>query len=207
MSDGRDGSREEIGIGDHAFLSDCRTAALISPDGGVDWMCVPRFDAELRTGETAVLALGHDGAGAPSTVEEAHRWLETSRSSWEGWAGRADHEGIGAEHVHRGAPVLRGLLHADSGGLVAAPTTSLPEWPGGPRNWDHRYPPVSDRGGHEPRRGREPGRLARVGPQPSAGHRGRGRPETTTVTVTRTRRGRRYARRRHLSPGRRETGR
>ncbi|WP_237105264.1 glycoside hydrolase family 15 protein [Nonomuraea sp. MG754425] len=249
-------------IGSYAFLSDCHTAALVAPDGAVEWMCVPRFDGPslfarildrrrggawelhvedasvagrgyldetlvlrtrwenaagavvvhdflamsptptgdglapvrllvrwarcergravvrsrmlarpgygarearwtlrdgvleedsglilagvrepesrtvLREGESLALMLDYTGAGPGG---EPGRLLEDTVRSWRSWSARSGYAGVGAKEVRHSAIVLRGLLYDEGGGLLAAPTTSLPEWPGGPRNWDYRY--------------------------------------------------------------------
>ena len=69
---------------------------------------------------------------------------ETERF-WRGWVdgGRfPDHPW--REHLQRSALTLKGLTYAPTGALLAAPTTSLPEHPGGRRNWDYRYTWVRD---------------------------------------------------------------
>ncbi|WP_125611903.1 glycoside hydrolase family 15 protein [Specibacter cremeus] len=58
---------------------------------------------------------------------------------WEKWAARYNQDGKYAPAVERSLLVLRALTHEDTGGIVAAPTTSLPEDFGGARNWDYRY--------------------------------------------------------------------
>lgn len=58
---------------------------------------------------------------------------------WQDWASRYAHEGPYYEEVMRSLLVLRALTHEETGGIVAAATTSLPEQFGGSRNWDYRY--------------------------------------------------------------------
>ncbi len=65
--------------------------------------------------------------------------LETTEAFWRDWADRCTHTGEWHEDVHASLLVLKALCYAPTGGLVAAPTTSLPEWAGGVRNWDYRY--------------------------------------------------------------------
>ena len=75
--------------------------------------------------------------------------LRSTEAFWLGWVHRADaplHAITARWHpwVERAEITLKLLSEGDSGGFVAAPTTSLPEWPGGPRNWDYRYVWVRD---------------------------------------------------------------
>ncbi len=259
-------------IEDYAIISDCRTAALVSRGGGIDWFCAPRYDsaslfgALLGTeehgcwrlaptdpgavptrrydGDTMILVtrweaadgvaevhefmptsggrvdivrrivgvsgavefetelrmrfdyarampwvhqIGDDDAPAleatagPDTlvvrgiplhpVDHAHRgavvvsvgdtvdlvasWfhsyradpgaldvdtaLAATRDWWTRWVSRLDQTGPHRDEVVRSLLVLRALTHEDTGGIVAAATTSLPEEFGGERNWDYRY--------------------------------------------------------------------
>ncbi|MDT0326869.1 glycoside hydrolase family 15 protein [Nocardiopsis lambiniae] len=105
----------------------------IDDDGDVEWRTT------LSEGETSFLALDHLEGERSIDAREARDLLEETVTAWRAWSARCDYQGVGAEHVHRSALVLRGLLHEETGGLIAAPTTSLPEWPGGERNWDYRY--------------------------------------------------------------------
>ena len=65
--------------------------------------------------------------------------VEQTAALWEEWASSCDHSGPYREAVVRSLLVLRVLTHGGTGGIVAAPTTSLPEQFGGPRNWDYRF--------------------------------------------------------------------
>ena len=78
----------------------------------------------------------HEHQPKPLDVEEA---LAATRSWWQGWASGIAHEGPHHDEVVRSLLVLRGLTNKDTGGIVAAATTSLPEQFGGARNWDYRF--------------------------------------------------------------------
>jgi GH15 family glucan-1,4-alpha-glucosidase len=70
--------------------------------------------------------------GAAAQVDETERW-------WREWSSRCTYQGEWRDAVVRSFIVLKALTYAPTGGLVAAPTTSLPEAWGGVRNWDYRY--------------------------------------------------------------------
>ncbi|MGC4935161.1 glycoside hydrolase family 15 protein [Gordonia sp. DT30] len=65
--------------------------------------------------------------------------LAATRDWWIEWSGHIEHEGPYRDQVVRSLVTLRALSNPDTGGIVAAATTSLPEMPGGERNWDYRY--------------------------------------------------------------------
>ncbi len=65
--------------------------------------------------------------------------LEATEAWWSAWSARAQCSGPYRAQVMRSLITLKALTYAPTGGIVAAPTTSLPEAIGGPRNWDYRY--------------------------------------------------------------------
>ncbi|APU17838.1 glycoside hydrolase family 15 protein [Actinoalloteichus fjordicus] len=74
----------------------------------------------------------------PAWVDPAECLRRTERF-WREWAGKIQYTGPCEGSVRRSLITLKGLIYAPSGGIVAAPTTSLPEALGGSRNWDYRY--------------------------------------------------------------------
>jgi GH15 family glucan-1,4-alpha-glucosidase len=80
----------------------------------------------------------------PATDADCSRRLEDTIAFWQAWIRRGQFEGAHSAHVRRSALVLKALIHAPTGAVVAAPTTSLPERIGGGRNWDYRYTWIRD---------------------------------------------------------------
>jgi GH15 family glucan-1,4-alpha-glucosidase len=70
---------------------------------------------------------------------DAEQALDESESYWLEWASRCTHIGDYHDEIHQSLLVLKALTYAPTGGIVAAPTTSLPEQLGGERNWDYRF--------------------------------------------------------------------
>lgn len=70
---------------------------------------------------------------------DAEKELAHTARFWQGWAQRCDPDGPYRDAIVRSLITLKALTFAPTGGIVAAPTTSLPEQPGGVRNWDYRY--------------------------------------------------------------------
>jgi GH15 family glucan-1,4-alpha-glucosidase len=70
---------------------------------------------------------------------DAEAALRETEAFWREWSSRCGYTGPYRDAVLESLIVLKGLTYRPTGGIVAAPTTSLPEWPGGERNWDYRY--------------------------------------------------------------------
>ncbi|WP_314146678.1 glycoside hydrolase family 15 protein [uncultured Leifsonia sp.] len=94
----------------------------------------------VTAGQTVDLSMtwfpSHRAAPEAVDVEKA---LAQTRSWWTDWASGCDHDGPYRDQVVRSLILLRALTHLETGGIVAAATTSLPEAFGGERNWDYRY--------------------------------------------------------------------
>jgi len=106
-------------------------------DGGA-----ARGTARLREGESSFCALtwGENHLGSPRSAPEALERLDSTEDFWRKWLRDGDFpDHPWRIHLQRSALVLKGLTYAPTGAILAAPTTSLPESPGGERNWDYRY--------------------------------------------------------------------
>jgi alpha,alpha-trehalase len=95
----------------------------------------------LKAGEQVYCALSWaEGLSAPSDIGQANASLDATTRFWRAWLGRAravDH--AYREALDRSALAIKGLTYMPTGATVAALTTSLPETPGGERNWDYRF--------------------------------------------------------------------
>ena len=95
----------------------------------------------LRAGERLFCALSWaEELAGPASADEAEAQLTATALFWRTWLDRArpiDHRW--REPIERAALTIKGLTYMPTGALVAALTTSLPETPGGERNWDYRY--------------------------------------------------------------------
>ncbi|HSH21424.1 MAG TPA: glycoside hydrolase family 15 protein [Candidatus Caenarcaniphilales bacterium] len=113
------------------------------PTHGENLRTVARFTA--RPGETVSFVLGwHPSHTPPREPPHAGGALESTLDWWRAWCGRMRYEGEWVAEVQHSLMVLKALTYAPTGGMVAAPTTSLPEQIGGVRNWDYRYCWVRD---------------------------------------------------------------
>ena len=104
-----------------------------------------RAVSTLKAGETAFVALAFSDHPGPKTYDEAYERLVQTADYWHQWLAHGtfpDHPW--RQYLQRSALTLKGLSYSPTGAMIAAATTSLPETPGGERNWDYRYSWVRD---------------------------------------------------------------
>ncbi|MBC9881887.1 glycoside hydrolase family 15 protein [Bradyrhizobium sp. INPA01-394B] len=97
-------------------------------------------DFEIKAGETVpfVLTYGPSHLDPPEAIDPDLALQETE-TFWHEWSSRSTHDGEYRDLVMRSLITLKALTFGPTGGIVAAPTTSLPEKLGGSRNWDYRF--------------------------------------------------------------------
>jgi GH15 family glucan-1,4-alpha-glucosidase len=130
------------------YDTDGRTAAVSGPDALWLDTSVPGTEKDgalhhsftIAAGTWVAFALSWQPSHAPAPeVPDAETALKQTVAFWETWAGQLVYDGPHREPVIRSLITLKALTYAPTGGIVAAPTTSLPEELGGVRNWDYRY--------------------------------------------------------------------
>ncbi len=95
---------------------------------------------ELEKGEERWMVLRYDDDDIhPVDRYESSRKLDNTAAFWQRWSAKVRYRGPYRGMVKRSALALKLLTHAETGALIAAPTTSLPETVGGIRNWDYRF--------------------------------------------------------------------
>jgi GH15 family glucan-1,4-alpha-glucosidase len=127
-----DGMRRAVAGPDMVLL---RTTATLR---GEDFKTVGEFT--VGPGETVSFTLTHMSSYLPAPVaENPLDQLRATQQFWLDWTATSRVSGPWADAVNRSLITLKALTYARTGGIVAAPTTSLPEHVGGPRNWDYRF--------------------------------------------------------------------
>jgi GH15 family glucan-1,4-alpha-glucosidase len=104
---------------------------------GVD--LTTRAEFTVRAGEKAPFHLAWHPSHETASHLDPMAAVDDTCAWWEGWAGRCNYQSEWRDIVLRSLITLKALTFAPTGGIVAAPTTSLPEFIGGVRNWDYRY--------------------------------------------------------------------
>ena len=119
----------------------------VDVDDDMAWSRVDHT-AQLVEGDERWIAMHYRRAERPPPervdAEELAARLQGTIDFWHAWVDRCSYEGRWRDEVVRSALVLKGLTDARTGGIAAAPTTSLPEDPGGERNFDYRYVWIRD---------------------------------------------------------------
>ncbi len=129
-------------------LSDGQLRAIAGPDmvtlqsdaesHGEDLTTVADFS--VAAGQRVAFVLSYCASHLPPPpVVDAEQSLRETETYWRDWSAKCSYRGEWQEAVRRSLITLKALTYAPTGGLVAAPTTSLPELLGGVRNWDYRY--------------------------------------------------------------------
>ncbi|OJU28858.1 MAG: glucoamylase [Nitrobacter sp. 62-13] len=127
---------------DRALLAVCGPDMLVlrTPveTRGQDMTTVADF--EVSAGQTVpfVMAYGASHFEVPPPVDVAEA-LKQTEAFWKEWCGKFEYDGPYRDIAMRSLVALKAMIYAPSGGIVAAPTTSLPEKLGGARNWDYRF--------------------------------------------------------------------
>ncbi|MCJ0872530.1 glycoside hydrolase family 15 protein [Streptomyces sp. AP-93] len=97
-------------------------------------------DFTVRAGQRVTFALSWQPSDQdPPPIPDAAEAMESTEKFWQQWSSHCTYQGPHREAVMRSLITLKALTYAPTGGIVAAPTTSLPEEIGGSRNWDYRY--------------------------------------------------------------------
>jgi GH15 family glucan-1,4-alpha-glucosidase len=105
---------------------------------GEDMTTVAEFVVDAGETVAFVLSYGPSHLPLPASIDPEQALRDTEQF-WSEWSGRCSYKGLSRDLVMRSLITLKALTFAPTGGIVAAPTTSLPEKLGGSRNWDYRY--------------------------------------------------------------------
>lgn len=125
------------------FRSQHAVLGLVSPIPVEAREGVAFAEFTLSEGQSLTFFIEYLEAGGPETLlatpESGEMAFQNTSAFWQRWLAQCQYSGRWRETVHRSALTLKLLTYAPTGAIVAAPTTSLPEALGGPRNWDYRY--------------------------------------------------------------------
>jgi GH15 family glucan-1,4-alpha-glucosidase len=105
---------------------------------GENMTTVAEFEVKAGDSLPFVLTYGPSHLKVPAPIDVASA-LKDTEEFWAEWSNRCTYKGEHRDLVMRSLITLKALIYAPSGGIVAAPTTSLPEKLGGSRNWDYRF--------------------------------------------------------------------
>jgi len=105
---------------------------------GEDMTTVAEFEVDEDETIPFVLTYGPSHLPVPKPINPAQA-LQDTEDFWTEWCSHCTYKGDNSELVMRSLITLKALTYAPTGGIVAAPTTSLPEKLGGARNWDYRF--------------------------------------------------------------------
>jgi len=129
----RAGKRVQLIAGPHAVWLD--SSAELTCDGND-----VRLTFDMQPGEQLEFSLTcSDSSGLAPTVPDLNTALHSTAAFWAGWSSRSAVTGHYADAIQRSLITLKALSSLKTGGVVAAPTSSLPERLGGNRNWDYRF--------------------------------------------------------------------
>ena len=127
-----------LGTPDHGRGPDMAVLRSAVTMCGEDLKTVGDFTVAAGESLPFVLSFGRSHQPLPNPVEPFKK-LRTTEDYWQNWTQMSRIDCPWADYVTRSLITLKALTYARTGGLVAAPTTSLPESIGGPRNWDYRF--------------------------------------------------------------------
>jgi len=108
------------------------------PLNGERWTAFGEFEIAARDRVPFVLTWHPSHKATPPRINPVHA-IDATAHWWRKWAGACTYQGEWRDAVVRSLITLKALTYLPMGGIVAAPTTSLPEHIGGQRNWDYRY--------------------------------------------------------------------